>query len=413
MDFLIEVIIGLLDGTFRDEKEYIIDIEKYPRAFVYFVTILYSVFLLAVIGLLFIAGYSGMNEYDFFEGLACMIIAIALSLISIRKVVRTIRHIKEKNVSENSSNNTNQEDLLRFYREEWKLRKQYAKKLKIKRILFLIFTGVIFAGAIVGSMVLRNSIIRASQNKGWPETIVNFLHSFSNEKDEQPEVPMELIKSANSDYEITYLKDIRYANEPAEVNPQLISYIDEDSRTLYIRLKPGGYNVVPFITVTVYDKYGNKLTNAKGSYDGGADIWTGYDWDIIKTGDGEKEDDADKTGHVVKITHEGILPIVLNIPASETDVSYSVVCNGGTSLTPTVNTREITNIIENNRKLYVTISGGGLEKEIYVLLYKDGAFVNLLSGITEDSYIEWNTNGYTVVVFDLGELEFDTVEVYD
>jgi hypothetical protein len=403
MDFLLEVLIGLLDGSFTSEREYIIDIDKYPKALVCFVTILYSVFLLVVIGLLFIVGTSEMNGGEFFDGLACIIIATVLSSIAIRKVVRTIRHIREKNVTENSGySSTTQGDLHRFYREEWELRKQYAKKLKIKRILFMVFTGVLFVGAFIGSTVLRNSIIRASQNKEWSKKVFDFFHQSSNEKMEQPEIQLELIKSVNSDYEITYLSDIRYANEPAEINPQLITHIGTDSRTLYIRLKPGRYNVVPFITVTAYDKNGNKLAIGKGSYDGGGDIWSK---------DNRSEYVLNK--RIAKITHEGIMPITLNIAASETDVSYSIVCNGGTSLTPEVNYREVTEVKAEDGKLYITVSGSGLEKDIYVILYKDGAFVDLFVGRTENSYTKWKSVGYAEVVLDVGEIEFDVVEVYD
>ncbi|MCR5205585.1 MAG: hypothetical protein K6E47_11060 [Lachnospiraceae bacterium] len=53
MDFLIEVLIGLADANFDSKNEYIIDVKKYPKPLVYLATVLYSLFLLAIIGGLF------------------------------------------------------------------------------------------------------------------------------------------------------------------------------------------------------------------------------------------------------------------------------------------------------------------------------------------------------------------------
>ncbi len=62
MDFLIEVILGLANGDLCSGRKYIIDVKKYPKPIIYLVTILYSILLLGVIGVLFVVGIMGIKE---------------------------------------------------------------------------------------------------------------------------------------------------------------------------------------------------------------------------------------------------------------------------------------------------------------------------------------------------------------
>ena len=139
-------------------------------------------------------------------------------------------------------------------------------------------------------------------------------------------------------------------------------------------------NIVPRITVTAYDINGNQIAeNTESLYAVGA-------YDI------------------------GILPITLNIPADEPGVGYTVKCNGGIMATPDTQ-REITDVREEDGHIYVSIYGqSNLDRNVFVILYKDGELVDILSarpgGYYTGQYREAETD------FDVSQIDFDNFEVY-
>ena len=383
MDFLVEVLIGLANANYDSKNEYIIDVKKYPKPLVYLATILYSLFLLAIIGGFFAVGIMGVfvDRNYFWEGIAFLIAGSVFLSIAVRRVRRTVSYFRE-----NKKQADIKDDPMRFYREEWELRKQNEKAIKRKKILFGLFTGVLLISAFIGSIYLRKIIISISDRLDIPK-VVAFDKTL-----EKAEKPVELIESANSDYIITYLSDIKYYNEPATVNPLLISYIGEDSRILYFRVKPGREDVVPFITVTAYDKDGNKIAENKGNYDRGRA-------DFAK--DGVRVDREKNEGGA---SPEGMLTITLDIASDITDVSYSVKCNGGITLTPEVTNREIAEVKKSDGKIHVFLTGKDLYHEVYAILYKDGALVDVLTGKASERKAE--------VIFEVEGIDFDSYEVY-
>ena len=176
------------------------------------------------------------------------------------------------------------------------------------------------------------------------------------------------------------MENIKYFNQPCEINPELIIHTDKDKRTLYFRIKPCEDNIVPRITVTAYDINGNQIAeNIHSLYGVGA-------YDI------------------------GILPITLNIPADATGVGYTVKCNGGTMATPDTQ-RVIHDIRAEDDHIYVSVYGKyNLENKVYVILYKDGELVDIVSAIPGGTY----TGQYRVAEtdFDVSGIDFDSFEVY-
>ena len=189
-----------------------------------------------------------------------------------------------------------------------------------------------------------------------------------------------LLTSANPDFKILFMENIKYSNKPCEINPELIIRIDEDKCTLYFRIMPYEDNIVPRITVTAYDINGNQIAeNTQSLYAVGA-------YDI------------------------GILPITLNIPADEPGVGYTVKCNGGTMATPDTQ-RVIHDIRAEDDHIYVSVYGKyNLENRVYVILYKDGELVDIVSAIPGGTY----TGQYRVAEtdFDVSQIDFDNFEVY-
>jgi hypothetical protein len=252
--------------------------------------------------------------------------------------------------------------------------RQEAGKRKLFATWFVIITLIILL--MVGSTIMKlYARIAKSRDKN-PVTVEIYpdgdTHDYTDFEG--------LLTSANPDYKIIFVENIKYFNQPCEVNPELIIHTDKDKRTLYFRIMPYEDNIVPRITVTAYDINGNQIAeNTQSLYAVGA-------YDI------------------------GILPITLNIPADEPGVGYTVKCNGGIMATPDTQ-REITDVREEDGHIYVSIYGqSNLERNVYIILYKDGEFVDILSarpgGFYTGQYREAETD------FDVSQIDFDNFEVY-
>ena len=73
--------------------------------------------------------------------------------------------------------------------------------------------------------------------------------------------------------------------------------------------------------------------------------------------------------------------------------------------------REITDVREEDGHIYVSIYGqSNLDRNVFVILYKDGEFVDILStragGFYTGQYREAETD------FDVSQIDFDNFEVY-
>ena len=251
---------------------------------------------------------------------------------------------------------------------------QEARKKKLMASWFAIITLVIL---VIVTHTIKNLYSRISRNDEQKRiTIENYPDGETREYTDFEG----LLTSANPDYQIFFLENIKYANQPCAINPELIIHVGEKQRTLYFRIMPQEDNIVPRITVTAYDINGNQIAeNIQSLYGVGA-------YDI------------------------GILPITLNIPADATGVGYTVKCNGGTMATPDTQ-RVIHDIRAEDDHIYVSVYGqSNLDRNVFVILYKDGELVDILSarpgGYYTGQYREAETD------FDVSQIDFDNFEVY-
>ena len=267
-------------------------------------------------------------------------------------------------------------DFNRFFRANVEMEKerQETRKRKLFATWYVIITCIILL--MVGSTIMK-LYARITKNRDQNRVTVETYP----DGDTRDYTDFEgLLTSANPDFKILFMENIKYSNKPCEINPELIIRIDEDKRTLYFRIMPQEDNIVPRITVTAYDINGNQIAeNIQSLYGVGA-------YDI------------------------GILPITLNIPADATGVGYTVKCNGGTMATPDTQ-RVIHDIRAEDDHIYVSVYGKyNLENRVYVILYKDGEFVDIVSAIPGGTY----TGQYRVAEtdFDVSQIDFDNFEVY-
>lgn len=269
-------------------------------------------------------------------------------------------------------------DFNRFFRGHLEAEKerQQDRKSKLFAFWFVIITCIILF--VVISTILK-LYARIDQNREQYRIAVENYPDSDNR--EYTDFDSEgLITSANPDYQILFLENIKYANQPCAINPELIIHVGEDKRTLYFRIMPQEDNIVPRITVTAYDINGNQIAeNIQSLYGVGA-------YDI------------------------GILPITLNIPADAIGVGYTVKCNGGTMATPDTQ-RVIHDIRAEDDHIYVSVYGKyNLENRVYVILYKDGELVDIVSAIPGGTYTGQYREAETD--FDVSQIDFDNFEVY-
>ena len=267
-------------------------------------------------------------------------------------------------------------DFNRFFRANVEMEKerQETRKRRLFVTWYVIITCLVLL--MVGSTIMK-LYARISQNRDQNRVTVETYPDGGTREYTDFE---DMLTSANPDYQVLLLEDIKYSNQACEILPELIIHVDKNIRTLYFRIMPYKDNVVPIVTVTAYDINGKQIAeNLQSLY-----AVKGYDI--------------------------GILPITLRVPADKQGVSYTVKCNSGTIVAPDTQ-REIIDAREEDGHIYVTAYGKySLENNVYIILYKDGALVDVLSAIPSGTY----TGKYRKAEadFDVSQIDFDSFEVY-
>lgn len=167
------------------------------------------------------------------------------------------------------------------------------------------------------------------------------------------------------------------ADEFFYISPDVIEYTGPFERVLYFEYTPKSDNKVLRVGVEMLDSYGNSIGNVVAF---------------------KKNVPAGETAIVA-------IPFGIDQLTELNGITYNIEMEGYTLLTPEDN-KNIVSTEQSDDVLYVTIEGGlNVDKEAYVVFYKDGRVCSVMRGLPK-----YNSDGRAT--FYIGDIDFDNYEVF-
>ena len=165
------------------------------------------------------------------------------------------------------------------------------------------------------------------------------------------------------------------ADEFFYISPDVIEYTGPFERVLYFEYTPKSDNKVLRVGVEMLDSYGNSIGNVVAF---------------------KKNVPAGETAIVA-------IPFGIDQLTELNGITYNIEMEGYTLLTPEDN-KNIVSTEQSDDVLYVTIEGGlNVDKEAYVVFYKDGRVCSVMRGLPK-----YNSDGRAT--FYIGDIDFDNYE---
>ncbi|MBR4779962.1 MAG: hypothetical protein IK014_01230 [Lachnospiraceae bacterium] len=253
-------------------------------------------------------------------------------------------------------------DLSCFYNAEEQKRKQALDKRK--RDVYLV-SVIVFLAFIVAAIGFSRGANRRSNKQDINNSVQKQVTT--NDYARQDDVYGFMYFDASG----TQAADFFY------ISPDVIEYTGPFERVLYFEYTPKSDNKVLRVGVEMLDSYGNSIGNVVAF---------------------KKNVPAGETAIVA-------IPFGIDQLTELTGITYNIEMEGYTLQTPEDN-KNIVSTEQSDDVLYVTIEGGlNVDKDTYVVFYKDGRVSSVMSGVPK-----YNSGGRAT--FYIGDIDFDNYEVF-
>lgn len=253
-------------------------------------------------------------------------------------------------------------DLSCFYNAEEQKRKQALDKRK--RDVYLV-SVIVFLAFIVAAIGFSRGANRRSNKQDINNSVQKQVTT--NDYARQDDVYGFMYFDASG----TQAADFFY------ISPDVIEYTGPFERVLYFEYTPKSDNKVLRVGVEMLDSYGNSIGNVVAF---------------------KKNVPAGETAIVA-------IPFGIDQLTELNGITYNIEMEGYTLQTPEDN-KNIVSTEQSDDVLYVTIEGGlNVDKDAYVVFYKDGRVCSVMSGVPK-----YNSDGRAT--FYIGDIDFDNYEVF-
>ena len=253
-------------------------------------------------------------------------------------------------------------DLSCFYNAEEKKRKQALDKRK-RDVYFV--SVIVFLAFIVAAIGFSRGANRRSNKQDINNSVQKQVTT--NDYAQQDDVYGFMYFDASG----------TQADEFFYISPDVIEYTGPFERVLYFEYTPKSDNKVLRVGVEMLDSYGNSIGNVVAF---------------------KKNVPAGETAIVA-------IPFGIDQLTELNGITYNIEMEGYTLQTPEDN-KNIVSTEQSDDVLYVTIEGGlNVDKDAYVVFYKDGRVSSVMSGVPQ-----YNSDGRAT--FYIGDIDFDNYEVF-